>query len=80
MQAFGKHILFKPVMKEKANKILTLHSEKPIYWEVLSIGSKVEGLSVGDKCVLKDHFFTEITYEDKQYLFGTEDSLWAKLN
>jgi co-chaperonin GroES (HSP10) len=80
MRAFGKNILFKAVFKERSSKVLLLDAEKPVYHEVVSRGSKTEEISIGDKCILKDHYICTVKYEGDDYLFTTEEAIWAKIN
>ena len=77
IEAVGKSIIIKPVYEEKKGQlILTDHDNKPIAWEVISIGEDVKCLDIGNKIALSTYGMQVIMYKgDKYYICQIENVL-----
>ena len=59
------------VLPDVANK------EKPIFGEVMAIGSEVSAVKTGDKVIFKKYMPDWVKVDDKDYLVGREDDILA---
>jgi co-chaperonin GroES (HSP10) len=75
LEAFGKNIIVKPIYPEKKQvAVLLTKEESPLYWEVISIGKKVEGVNIGDKLILLSYGMTHVEYKgEKHYVINCEN-------
>jgi len=79
IEAVGKNIIIKPVFKEKSGVlILTNESDKPLAWEIVSMGDDVKGLSIGDKLTLAPYGMHDITYKGEKYYVCQLENVLAK--
>jgi co-chaperonin GroES (HSP10) len=81
LQAIGKNLVIRPVRNEekKSTLILTTQEEKPVFFEVISIGNDVKEVSVGDTIWLQHYNrSSEITFDDVKYYMVNIDSICAK--
>jgi co-chaperonin GroES (HSP10) len=78
MKALGKNLIVKPVEEEKkASLILTPKEEKPVCWEVISIGKDVEEINIGDIVYTFSYCLQKINDEEKLYVVEME-KVYAK--
>jgi len=81
LQAIGKNLVIRPVRSEekKSTLILTTQEEKPVFFEVISIGNDVKEVSIGDIIWLQHYNrSSEITFDDVKYYMVNIDSICAK--
>lgn len=71
IEAIGKNVILKAVKEEKKSIILTSKEEPILYYEVLSIGSSVKDVNVGDK-VLIHYGAQKIPFEDNLFVTDIE--------
>lgn len=77
IQAIQKNIIVKPLYKEK-KIIITTETEKPIYWEVITIGDEVKEIKIGDKIYIDSYGLIEIDKENKLFV-ASSDNVKAKI-
>lgn len=51
--------------------------EKPKTAKVVAVGSKVEGVKLGDRIIYKEYSATEITLDKEEYLIVNEEDILA---
>lgn len=78
LHAYGKNIVCKAIFEDKKGKlILTNEEQKPLYYQVISMGEEVCDLEIGDKIIVKEYFPFEIKHKDENFLIIDKDYILA---
>lgn len=78
-KAIGKNVIAKAVMPVKESKIiLTATEDKPTHYEVISVGSDVKEVYIGDKLPYPQ--YAQQTFKDDEEVFHvfSMDNIYAK--
>ena len=73
----AKRIIIKAVENKSNSVIIT--NQKPIQFNVISIGDDVTKVKSGDIIYLEKHYGVEIDYEGEKFLVIDEGSILAKI-
>lgn len=78
IQAIGKNIICKAVLPEQKNLILTTVEPKPLFYEVVSIGSDVKEVYIGDKLPYPQYAQQTFKDEEEIYHVFSIENIYAK--
>ena len=76
-----RNVFIKPLDEQKTKSGIVLpdkiNKEKPIFGEVVAIGSEVSAVKIGDKVIFKKYMPDWVKVDDKDYLVGLENDILA---
>lgn len=77
IQAIGKTVIGKYYEGENKSKILLINSVRDNIYEVISVGSDVGSIYVGD-IVFAKYIRDKMTIENEEYVVLSSDEIYAK--
>lgn len=80
IQAYGKNIIVKPIIQKEENKkfqLLKIKDDLVYWWEVISVGRKVEEINKGEIINITPYGVTELANEEGLFV-TTEEHVLAK--
>ena len=79
LQAIGNNLVVKPVFEEAKSILVMPTADIPIYYEVLSIGDKVDEIEVGDKIFIDQYGVEEKSLKGEKFFTASSEFIYAKV-